>query len=378
MDASVHQNLPNSRYIAMNDTQPLGRVPKYQRDMHLFDQLPWFDPWIQGKLIPIIAARDFTGRPLLGALVVEGTNFGYPIVHGIARMTPEIAQRYANWLEMFGLSPPVLTEQYDGNFQDHRTVASFGFQWNWDAEPRTEADLCWRIVERHGLTEREFRGVDILDAGAGAGDQSRWLLQHGAKSVVSIELSDAIEVAHKKLERNANWLGIQGDITALPFSEPCFNYIYCEGVIQHTRDSRLSVTELLRVLTPGGKGVATHYTLPRSLKSKMQLKIRNILRKRLSCLAPEKLLLLSGIFAAATHIPVLGSILNKTISVTNPRMPFLKATWSCTYDTYGSHAFQRHIQLDEFISYFLDGNVEADLSPDGGILFRKRMTNYQD
>jgi ubiquinone/menaquinone biosynthesis C-methylase UbiE len=293
-------------------------------------------------------------------------------------MTPEIAHRYADWLEMFGLSPPILTAQYDGHFQDHSTVASFGFQWNWDAEPRTEADLYWRIVERHGLTEREFRGVDILDAGAGAGDQSRWLLQHGAKSVVSIELSDAIEMAHKKLERNANWLGIQGDITALPFSEPCFNYIYCEGVIQHTRDSKLTVTELLRVLTPGGKGVATHYTLPRSLKSKMQLKIRNILRKRLSCLAPEKLLLLSGIFAAATHIPVLGSILNKTIAVTNPRMPFLKATWSCTYDTYGSHAFQRHIQLDEFISYFLDGNVEADLSPDGGILFRKRMANYQD
>jgi len=376
MDASIYQDLPNSRHIEMKDARTLGGLEKYQTAIHLFDQLPWFDPWVQKKLIPTIAARDFTGRPLLGALVIEGTKFGYPIVHGIPRLTPEIAHVHASWLEMFGLSPPALTERCKWNFQDHGSVASFGFQWNWDNEPRTEADLYWRIAERHGLTAGEFRGIDILDAGAGAGDQSRWLLQHGAKSVVSIDLSDAIEVAHKKLERNANWLGIQGDITALPFSEPCFNYIYCEGTIQHTRDSRLTVTELLRVLAPRGKGVATHYIIPKSLKSKVQLSMRNVLRKRFSRLEPEKLLLLSGVLAVAAHLPFLSYFFRRTLAVSNPRMPFLKATWSCTYDSYGSHAFQHHIRSDEFISYFLGANIEACLSPDGGVLFKKTTTNY--
>jgi ubiquinone/menaquinone biosynthesis C-methylase UbiE len=360
----------------MSHDREIGGIQMYRHGSHLFDRLPWFDRWSKRKLIPYVATRDFTGRPLSGALVIEGTHIGYPIVHGIPRMTPETAHLHANWLEIFGLSPPPIANQPEVDFQSQHTVSSFGFQWNWDSEPRTEADLRWRVAERHGLTEKEFQGLDILDAGAGAGDQSRWLLQHGAQSVVSIDLSGAIEVAHKKLEKYSNWLSVQGDITALPFSEPCFNYIYCEGVIQHTRDSKLTVTELLRVLTDGGKGVATHYILPKSFKSRVQLKIRNTLRKRLSRMEPERLLLLSGVLAAATYVPILGYIFGRTLAVVNPRMPFLKATWSCTYDTYGSHTFQRHIQPDEFRSYFLNQNVEASFSPDGGILFRKAMTNF--
>ncbi len=361
----------------MKDAEAIDRIQEHRHDMHLFDQLPWFDPWNKKKLRPIVAARDFTGRPLSGALVIEGTSFGYPIVHGIPRLTPELAHLHANWLGMFNLYPAALPARAKMNFQSQQTVTSFGFQWNWDDEPRTQADLCWRIAERHGLTEQEFRGADILDAGAGAGDQSRWLLHQGARAVVSIDLSGAIEVTHKKLEKYANWLGIQGDITALPFSEPCFNYIYCEGVIQHTRDSKLTVAELLRVLTPGGKGVATHYAMPKNFASKVQFTIRNILRKRLSRVEPEKLLLLSGMLAAAAHIPLLSCFFRRTLAVTNPRMPFLKATWSCSYDAYGSHLFQRHIQPDEFISYFLDQNIEAWFSPGGGVLFKKMVESLK-
>jgi ubiquinone/menaquinone biosynthesis C-methylase UbiE len=351
----------------------IGRPPPYQKNTHLFDQLPWFDPWSKRTLLPTVAARDFSGRPLSGALVIEGTNLGYPIVHGVPRLTPELAHQYAHWLEMFDLVPPPLPEKTEVNFQDQQSIASFGFQWNWDDEPRTEADLRWRVAERHGLTGKEFQGLDILDAGAGAGDQSRWLLQHGARSVVSVDLSGAIDVAHRKLEKYVNWLGVQGDITALPFSEPCFNYVYCEGVIQHTRDSKLTVAELLRVLAAGGRGVATHYVLPKSFRSKVQFKIRNTLRKRFSQLEPERLLLLSGVLALATYVPIFGYFFGRTFAVINPRMPFLKATWSCTYDSYGSHAFQRHIHPDEFRSYFLDPDVDAHFSPDGGILFKKTM-----
>src|SRR5262245_64582262 len=105
---------------------------------HLFDQLPWYDPWRKKKLIPTIASRDFTGRPLSGALVIEGTDIGYPIVHGIPRLTPEIADLHANWLEMFGLSPPPLPDETEQSFQNQQTVSSFGFQWSWDSEPRSE------------------------------------------------------------------------------------------------------------------------------------------------------------------------------------------------------------------------------------------------
>jgi hypothetical protein len=85
-------------------------------------------------------------------------------------------------------------------------------------------------------------------------------------------------------------------------------------------------------------------------------------------------LLLSGVLATAAYIPLLGYLFRKTITVVNPRMPSLKATWSCTYDAYGAHAFQHYIPQEEFISYFVRDNVEARLSPDGGVLFAKTET----
>ena len=116
-------------------------------------------------------------------------------------------------------------------------------------------------------------------------------------------------------------------------------------MIQHTRDSKLAVAELLRVLATGGKGVATHYTAPKRFRSRVQLRLREVFRKYLSQMSQEKLLLLSGVLAATAFILLLGYLFRETIIVANPRMPSLKATWSCTYDAYGSHAFQHYIPL---------------------------------
>lgn len=288
-----------------------------------------------------------SGKPWYGYLNVEGTRFAYPISEGVLRLGSRIRERDAAWIAAEGLSLP------DGTaLQDAASVESFGFQWAWDSEPRTEADLRWRVAERFGIFENLYEGKLVLDAGCGAGDQSRWLVRQGAR-VVGVDLSDAIEVASRKLGDQPSWTGIQGDVTRFPFDDHTFDIIYCEGVIQHTRNSEETVRELCRVLKPGGLICATHYGMPHGVLRRARHRIEMWRRARLSRWDRYNLLGYSALLAALGEIPVLGRILKKArVVIHNPRMDDFKSNWSCTYDNFGSHSFQRYITVEEFRSYF--------------------------
>ena len=309
-----------------------------------FERLSWRDPATGLALEPLVAVRNPSGVPLMGALRVSGTRRGYPIVDSVARLTPELAQRYREWLEPFGLEPPGGEEA----FQPERSVDSFGFQWSWNAEMRSEADLRWRVAERFRVAPDFFRHTLVLDAGAGAGDQSRWLLRQEA-DVVSVDLSSAIDVVAGKLRGHPGWVGVQGDVTALPFADQQFERVYCEGVIQHTRDSARTVGELCRVLRPGGTLLVTHYALPRRLRSRMKGAYVAWLRRRLRRWDRYKLLLLTGNLTALGYLPLVGRVFRLSgTTVHYDLMPDFKTSWTNTFDCFGPQAFQRHISPEEF------------------------------
>ena len=315
---------------------------------HWAEGLDWRDPASGRPLTFRVAARDPTGRPLTGALVIEGTRTGYPVVDGIPRMTPELARRHEAWLRALDLDAPV-----GDTGQPAATVDSFGFEWTWNPEPRSAADLPWRVAESHGLAPEIYADHTVLDAGSGAGDESRFILAQGRPArLVSVELSDAIAVTAGKLAGDPRWLGVQGDVAHLPFADDTFSFVYCEGVIHHTSDSRRTVRELLRVLGPEGWIVATHYATPASRAGRAVDALRRALRARLSRLDRASLLLTTGILAALAHVPLLGRAWGRTVALTNPRHRTFRATWGHTYDAYGSQAFQRRLAPDEFAALF--------------------------
>jgi SAM-dependent methyltransferase len=338
----------------------------------LFDRLRWRDPISGVPMRAVVGARTPAGVPMHGALHIEGTNRGYPIVDAVVRATPELARRYAQWLEPFDLVPPV---EHDGrSFQTEDTVDSFGFQWSWNSGMRSEADLRWRVAERFRLDAAEFAGKLVLDAGAGAGDQSRWLTERGA-SVVSVDLSSAIEVVARKLRMNPNWVGVQGDITVLPFADAQFEVVYCEGVIQHTRDSAMTVRELLRVLAGGGRILATHYSESTSRRGRLRMRVIRGLRGRLSRMERYDLLFVTGALARLAYVPGLRFLLRRSGAASYyDLMPDFKTTWTNTFDSYGNHAFQRHIPVETFRSYF-DAHQDAETlftDRSGIVVARKR------
>ena len=339
----------------------------------LFDRVRWQDPRTGDPLEPIVTARNPAGVPIWGALRIRGTGYAYPIVDSVARVTPELAHRHAQWLEPLGLEPPPVVPADSGiPFQEESTVESFGFQWDWNSSMRSEADLLWRVATRFRLDPSDFEGKLILDAGAGAGDQSRWLVERGA-AVASIDLSSAIDVVATKLRLNPNWVGIQGDITALPLDGEQFQVVYCEGVIQHTRDSAQAVRQLIRVLRPEGIILATHYHRPSNPLARIKHAYLSALRKRLSRLDRYQLLLVTGNLAALSHVPLLGRLIRLTgTAMYYDLMPDFKTTWTNTFDRHGSHTYQRHIKPEEFWSYFKQaGNVEAELR-EGTVVVARR------
>ena len=98
----------------------------------LFDRIEWRDP-VSGVLLePIVLARTPAGVPICGAMRIQGTDMGYPIVDCIVRLTPELAEQYGDWLQIFSLKPPPHISQESG-FQQTTTVDSFGWQWTWNS-----------------------------------------------------------------------------------------------------------------------------------------------------------------------------------------------------------------------------------------------------
>ena len=348
-------------------------------DTPLFDLVAWQDPVSGRPLEPLVSARTPAGVPLCGALRVSGTSTGYPIVDAVMRITPELAQRHASWLVPFGLTPAGAAGPEGQEFQPESTVDSFGWQWTWNSAMRSDADLRMRVAGRFGFTPQSFRGLRVLDAGAGAGDQSRYLVDHGA-SVVSIDLSSAIEVVAAKLRMRPNWVGVQADVTTLPFQSAHFDVVYCEGVIQHTRDSQGTVRELVRVTRAGGRILATHYvrippaTFAHRARRRLTSAYYEFLRRRLGRLDRYALLLTTGNLAALSYVPLLGRVLTRTgTALRYELMPDFKTTWTNTFDYYGQHSFQRFATPEEFFRYFevLD-SVDLTLRDAGVVVAVKR------
>jgi SAM-dependent methyltransferase len=191
------------------------------------------------------------------------------------------------------------------------------------------------------------------------------MLQQGAE-VVSIDLSSAIDVVARKLRAVGGWCGAQGDITRLPLADGQFDVVYCEGVIQHTRDSAATVRELKRMLVPGGVVLATHYELPSRLRGKVKMRWTSLLRRRFEHMERYKLLFVTGALAALGSVPLLGrGVRLSGTAFYSELMPDFRTTWTNTFDFYGNHAFQRHITPAQFWKYFEDAGEFERLYEDG-------------
>ena len=96
-------------------------------------------------------------------------------------------------------------------------------------------------------------GERVLDLGCGAGRHSFEARRLGAR-VVAVDLDDAVlkDVNEMMKDDGAPATCVVGDALRLPFAEGSFDRIIASEVLEHIPDDSAAMTEIERVLKPGG------------------------------------------------------------------------------------------------------------------------------
>jgi 2-polyprenyl-3-methyl-5-hydroxy-6-metoxy-1,4-benzoquinol methylase len=121
------------------------------------------------------------------------------------------------------------------------------YRWN---EPRHGADGKFSRL----FDFKKYRGGRVLEVGCGMGCMAMNWAQQGA----SISAVDLNPVSVAQTRRRFELFGLDGDIREadgehLPFADGTFDYVYSWGVLHHTPGTRQAISELHRVLKPGGQ-----------------------------------------------------------------------------------------------------------------------------
>jgi SAM-dependent methyltransferase len=108
------------------------------------------------------------------------------------------------------------------------------------------------IVRRLGAPA----GATILDAGCGSCAKSVLLAARGLRVVGTDFSADALRLAAETVKAKgfADRITLrQGDLTSLPFKDGEFQYAICWGVLMHVPQVDKALSELARVVAPGGQ-----------------------------------------------------------------------------------------------------------------------------
>jgi ubiquinone/menaquinone biosynthesis C-methylase UbiE len=98
-------------------------------------------------------------------------------------------------------------------------------------------------------------GGQILDIGCAAGGEIPMLQRQGF-SVVGVDLSpEMLRFAHRRFAATHHVLFCQADIEHLPFASGSMDDLVCLGVLEYLPDYSAALTEINRVLRPGGLAV---------------------------------------------------------------------------------------------------------------------------
>lgn len=130
------------------------------------------------------------------------------------------------------------------------TAAGFGWQWQHFTQEDTryaEQLLGWIAP----VTAEFFRDKVVLEGGCGKGRHTQLAAGWGARDVIGIDLSDAVETAFASTRELPNAHIIQADIYHLPLARQ-FDYAFSVGVLHHLPDPRGGFISLASKIKPGG------------------------------------------------------------------------------------------------------------------------------
>jgi SAM-dependent methyltransferase len=187
-----------------------------------------------GRSFELYVEREEAGEIVEGALACPACAARFPIIRGIPRFLPA-----------------------ELSAEKQATASAFGYEWTHYSELNEQyrAEFLDWI---HPLQPEAIRDRVVLDAGCGKGRHAWLSAEFGAREVVGIDLSDAVEAAYQNTWQLPNVHILQADIYHLPMLTP-FDLFYSIGVLHHLPDPKQGFLALVRHLRPGGRAVIWVY-----------------------------------------------------------------------------------------------------------------------
>jgi SAM-dependent methyltransferase len=181
-----------------------------------------------GRELTLLVEKVDGAEVMEGSLTCQGCARVFPIIGGIPRFVEK------------DLDP-----------EKQATAAAFGYEWTHYSK-LTEADRKEFLAWIAPLTPADFQDQIILDAGCGKGRHIYLSAQFGARTVIGVDLSDAVEAAFRNTRELPNVHVVQADILHLPFRDP-FTLAYSIGVIHHLPVPSQGFRSLASHVQPGGR-----------------------------------------------------------------------------------------------------------------------------
>jgi len=160
----------------------------------------------------------------------------YPIVHGV---------------------PIILT-----NLKKDMQKIKKTFSKEWKAHKYKETKT-WRLktserksffCKQMGIKNPDIlKNKTLLDAGCGNGELTVLLSDYGFDNVIGIDISDSIFSAYMNNPKKDKVFFIQGDLMNPPFKKQTFDYIYSDGVVHHTPDTRYTFSQIAKLTKTNGR-----------------------------------------------------------------------------------------------------------------------------
>jgi SAM-dependent methyltransferase/uncharacterized protein YbaR (Trm112 family) len=236
------------------------------------------------RLTPFQAAAAGADEVEEGLLACPACSQAYPVTGGIPRMLPNALRRHPAYARQFAAQieaaalrrPPRETVR---RFEKlHRlTARAFGYEWNtYQTTSRNEDVLTfyWLTGADAGLyarlpvtdvfsyypTDAEvaaidpavLRGASVLEVGCGMGKYLKVASDH-ARTVIGLDLSDAVLRAHRETRDRPNVHVVQGDILTAPLRAASVDFVYSVGVLHHTPDCHAAFLRSASLVKPGGR-----------------------------------------------------------------------------------------------------------------------------
>jgi SAM-dependent methyltransferase len=191
----------------------------------------------------------------------------YPIMNFVPRLLlGDYRGCYGEFLKRYGLKHlgGKVRDTSHGNASRLQVQRSFGSKWSsqplWGTSGETKKFMKEWIMNKYGWRGSEAfkRSLKnrkrILDAGTGLGREAiEFCKSSRGGEVFGVDLSEAVEAAYLNTRQFPSIHIIQADLMRLPFKKKTFDFIFSEGVLHHTPNTKKAFQTLVDFLAPRGE-----------------------------------------------------------------------------------------------------------------------------